>query len=433
MKKEVQFKELLVLGFALFAMFFGAGNLIFPPYLGMISGTQWWLGFLGFMITDAGLALLGVIALSKFDGELGMVTEKINKQFGIFVSLAIVLCIGPLFATPRTAAATFEIGIQPIFGDMINRNLFSIIFFAVVCLLTVKDTKVVEIVGKFLTPILLICMIVLIVAGVVRPFSEIGGGPIIESTIKRGIQDGYQTMDALASCMFALIIVKDIKNMGLSSKKKEVMTTVYSGVIAAVCLGVIYGGLTYLGAQLSGNAQYGIDSDQTAILVDITYRVLGSYGQYIIAIIAGFACLTTAIGLVSSTANYFNELFKGKISYVVLVIVTSIVCAFISMLGVGQILKIAAPVLEIIYPCVVTIILVALFDNYIHDNIIYKIPTYVSFICGIILVLHGMKIITALDGIIMKLPFYEIGLAWVLPTFISLVVAIIISGINKKA
>lgn len=432
MKKEVKVKELFVLGFALFAMFFGAGNLIFPPYLGMISGSQWWLGFLGFMITDAGLALLGVIALSRFDGELSRVTEKINKNFGILISLAIVLCIGPLFATPRTAAATYEIGIAPIFGDKINRNFFSIFFFVVVCLLTIRDSRVVPIVGKFLTPVLLICMVVLIVAGIVNPIAPISRGPIIESTLKRGIQDGYQTMDALASCMFALIIVKNIKYMGLGSREKEVKAATYSGIIAAICLGAIYGGLTFLGAQLSGNPQYTIDSDQTAILVDITYKVLGSYGQYIIALIAGFACLTTAIGLVSSTANYFNELFKGKVSYVVLVVITSIVCAFISMLGVGQILKIAAPVLEIVYPCVVTIILLALFDNSIKDNLIYKVPTFVSFICGIILVLNDIGVIKALDPVIKILPFNEIGLAWAVPTIVSLLIAILISKTKER-
>lgn len=432
MNKEIRMKDLFIIGFALFAMFFGAGNLIFPPYLGLLSGHQWWIGFLGFTITDAGLGLLAIIALSKYDGNLNVLATRINKTFAIIISTAIILCIGPFLATPRTAATTYEIAIMPIFGESFNRYLFSVIFFVIACLLSIRPSKVVDIVGKFLTPSLLICMTILIIKGIVSPIGEIADTTMIDNVLKKGITDGYQTMDAIAGCMFALVVINAVKTRNYSSKNLEIKATVMSSVIAVIFLALIYGGLLYLGAQTSGLGIYDQDTDSTLLLVDITNRVLGGVGVYILGIITALACLTTAIGLISATGNFFNDLTFNKISYERVVVICSIVSCLISMLGVTQIIKISAPILEIIYPCAMTIVILGLFNEKIKDDLVFKVPSIVSLIFGFLFVLQGKNLLGGFGDVLTKLPLTEFGLGWVVPMLLSLVIAMIISSTQNK-
>lgn len=431
MNNEIRMKDLFVIGFALFAMFFGAGNLIFPPYLGLISGSHWWVGFLGFTITDAGLGLLAIIALSKYDGNLNILASRVNKTFAIIISTAIILCIGPFLATPRTAATTYEIGILPIFGESVNRYLFSIIFFIIAFLLSVRPSKVVDIVGKFLTPSLLVCMTVLIIKGIVSPIGEIANTAMIDNVLEKGITDGYQTMDAIAGCMFALVVLNAVKTRNYSSQSLEIKATIYSGIIAAVCLAFIYGGLLYLGAQTSSLGIYDVNTDNTQLLVDITNKVLGGTGVYILAIITALACLTTAIGLISAAGNFFSDMSKGKVSYELVVVLCSIVSCAISMLGVSQIIKISAPILQILYPCAMTIVLIGLFNEKIKDDIVFKIPAIVALVFGFLYVLQGNEALSGLNGFLNGMPLAKFGLGWLVPMLIGLVVAIIISSIRK--
>lgn len=431
MNNEIRTRDLFIIGFALFAMFFGAGNLIFPPYLGLISGPQWWVGFLGFTITDAGLGLLAIIALSKYDGNLNVLASRVNKTFAIIISTAIILCIGPFLATPRTAATTYEIGILPIFGESVNRYLFSVVFFIIACLLSIRPSKVVDIVGKFLTPSLILCMAALIIKGIVSPIGEIANTTMIDNVLEKGITDGYQTMDAIAGCMFALVVLNAVKTRNYSSQKLEIKATILSGIIAAVCLAIIYGGLLYLGAQTSSLGVYDINTDNTKLLVDITNRILGGVGVYILAIITALACLTTAIGLISAAGNFFNELSKGKISYEIIVVICSVVSCAISVLGVSQIIKISAPILEILYPCAMTIVLIGLFNEKIKDDIVFKIPAIVSLIFGFLFVLKGMKLLGSFGDVLDSFPLTKFGLGWVVPMLIGLVIAIIISSTRK--
>lgn len=431
MNNEIRTRDLFVIGFALFAMFFGAGNLIFPPYLGLISGPQWWVGFLGFTITDAGLGLLAIIALSKYDGNLNVLASRVNKTFAIIISTAIILCIGPFLATPRTAATTYEIGILPIFGESVNRYLFSVVFFIIACLLSIRPSKVVDIVGKFLTPSLILCMAVLIVKGIVSPIGEIANTTMIDNVLEKGITDGYQTMDAIAGCMFALVVLNAVKTRNYSSQKLEIKATILSGIIAAVCLAIIYGGLLYLGAQTSSLGIYDINTDNTKLLVDITNRVLGGVGVYILAIITALACLTTAIGLISAAGNFFNELSKGKISYEIIVVICSVVSCAISVLGVSQIIKISAPILEILYPCAMTIVLIGLFNEKIKNDIVFKIPAIVSLIFGLLFVLKGMNLLGNFGDVLDSFPLTKFGLGWLVPMLIGLVIAIVIASMKK--
>ncbi|MGI5948925.1 branched-chain amino acid transport system II carrier protein [Peptoniphilus sp.] len=432
MNTEIKKKDLFVIGFALFAMFFGAGNLIFPPFLGLISGYKWSTAFIGFAVADAGLGLLAIIALSKYDGSLNVLASRVNKVFAVIISTAIILCIGPFLATPRTAATTYEIAILPIFGESVNRYLFSALFFVVVTILTIKPSKVVDIVGKFLTPALLICIAILIINGILNPIGEIANTTMIDNVLEKGIKDGYQTMDAIAGCMFSLVVINAVKEMNYSSKKLEIKATIISGVIAALCLALIYGGLVYIGAQVSGLGIYDVNVDTTELLVDITNRVMGGVGVYILAIITALACLTTAIGLISATGNFFADLTKKENSYGTFVIIASVVSALISMLGVSQIIAISAPILETLYPCAMTIVIVGLFSKKVEDNLVFQIPAVVSLIFGLLYVLSDKGLVGSLENFLENLPLQQFGLGWVVPTLVGLVVAAIIAKIRKK-
>ena len=432
MNTEIKKKDLFVIGFALFAMFFGAGNLIFPPFLGLISGAKWSIASIGYSIADAGLGLLAIIALSKYDGSLNVLASRVNKVFAIIISTAIILCIGPFLATPRTAATTYEIAIMPIFVESFNRYLFSALFFILVTILTIKPSKVVDIVGKFLTPALLICIAILIINGIINPIGEVLDTSMIENVLERGIKDGYQTMDAIAGCMFSLVVINAVKAMNYSSKKIEIRATIISGVIAAICLALIYGGLVYLGAQVTGLGIYDMNVDTTELLVDITNRVMGGVGVYILAIITALACLTTAIGLISATANFFSDLIHKENYYSAFVIIGSVVSALISMLGVSQIISISAPILETLYPCAITIVIIGLFSDRIKDNLIFQIPAIISLVFGFLYVLLDKELLQGLASFLENMPLKEFGLGWVVPTLVGLVIAIVIAKVRKK-
>ncbi|MDD7306637.1 MAG: branched-chain amino acid transport system II carrier protein [Peptoniphilaceae bacterium] len=432
MEKEIKKKDLFVIGFALFAMFFGAGNLIFPPFLGLISSGKWIVGFVGFTLADAGLGLLSIVALSKYDGSLNILASRVNKIFAVIISTAIILCIGPFLATPRTAATTYEMAIMPIFGESINRYLFSILFFVLVTVLSIKPSKVVDIVGKILTPALLICILILIVNGIINPIGEVSKTTMIDNVLERGIKDGYQTMDGIAGCMFSLVVINAVKQMNYSSKKTEIKATVFSGIIATLCLAVVYGGLVYIGAQTSSLGIYDLKVDNTELFVDITNRLMGGVGVYILAIITALACLTTAIGLISATGNFFEELTGKENSYPVFAIIASLVSALISILGVSKIISISAPILETLYPCAMTIVIIGLFSEKIKDNIVFQIPAAISFIFGLLYVLYGKKMIQNLGEFLKNMPFSQFGLGWLVPTLIGLVVAALIGKIRNK-
>ncbi|HSQ88652.1 branched-chain amino acid transport system II carrier protein, partial [Romboutsia sp.] len=217
-------KDVVIIGFALFAMFFGAGNLIFPPYLGVVSGSSWLTGFGGFLLADVGLALLAVAAAAKCNGELSEVLGRSGKNLAIVLGSAIMICLGPLLAIPRTAATTFEMGVSPLASGF-NPILFSIIFFSLTFILTIKPSKVVDIIGQYLTPALLVALGVLIVKGIISPLGEISPTPMIQDIFAEGVKQGYQTMDALGAVALSTVIIISLTNKGYTDQKQKIKVT----------------------------------------------------------------------------------------------------------------------------------------------------------------------------------------------------------------
>lgn len=406
-------KDIMVVGFALFAMFFGAGNLIFPPYLGLVSGSSWLTGFAGFVLADVGLALLAMLAAAKCNGEISKILSRSGKNLSIILGCAIMVCLGPLLAIPRTAATTFEMGIMPLFEGF-NPVIFSIIFFALTLLLTIKPSKVVDIIGSFLTPALLIALAVLIISGILKPLGEINSTPMIDNVFVEGINQGYQTMDTLGAVALSTVIISTITSKGYKGEKIKIKLTLQAGIVASVGLCLVYGGLAYLGTTVS--KLYGADVVQTSLIVDITSMLLGQPGKIILAIIVGLACLTTSVGLTSATGQYFKKLTNGKLKYELVVIVVCVFSAIVSNFGVSTIIQFSAPILTLIYPATVTLIVLTLFGDKINNDNVFKFATYAALIVSMLTVANDFNISIPF---ILNLPFASFGFNWIVPVIVS--------------
>lgn len=407
MSKQHSKADMFIIGFALFSMFFGAGNVIFPPFLGMGSGPSWGLGFTCYYLADIGLALVALFSIFRHGGS-----EKIVRPIGRIpaniLMCAIVLCIGPMLAIPRTAAMTYEMSIHPL-NSSINSVVFSIIFFAVVFICSFREKSVVDIVGKFLTPLLLIGLLILIVKGTISPLGDVAEVSYLSNVAAEGIKAGYQTMDVLATMLFGVLILHSAEAKGYHDHNEKRNVAIKASLIAGAILLVVYGGLTYLGATVSGI--YDTSIDRAALVLNIVRGLLGQKGTILFAIVVALACLTTAVGLVSSCAQFFNDLSNGRMRYGVLVTVICVFSAVVSNVGLEQLISIAAPVLDIVYPP--TLVLIVL-------SFIPKLSNL-----AIRLAVVGAMVVSTLGAIstygkipmdfLNALPLSSLGFGWVVP------------------
>lgn len=417
-------KDIAVVGFALFSMFFGAGNLLFPPYLGLVSGQSWLVSLLGFVIADVGLALLVMGAAAKCSGDLDKVLNRAGKNASKLIGAAAILCIGPLLAIPRTAATTFEMGITPILGEtsVVVSIIFSVVFFGLTLLLTIRPSKVVDIIGKVLTPVLLIALAVLIIKGIITPIGDLNPGTMIENNLfQEGVSQGYLTMDALGAAALATVIIVSIHEKGYTNPSDKFKLTMKSGLVAGIALTLVYGGLTYLGATLSNlpGAPYGADTPQASLMVVITNGLFGYPGKIVLCAIVTLACLTTAIGLTSATGKYFSSVTKGKLKYETIVIAVCVFSAIVSNFGVGTIIKFSGPILEIVYPVLMVLVIMTLVCGNIKNDNAFKGAALVTFIISLLSVANSLW---GIAPIITKLPLTSLGFNWILPAMIGALV-----------
>ncbi|MDY2737126.1 branched-chain amino acid transport system II carrier protein [Intestinibacter sp.] len=418
-------KDIIITGFALFAMFFGAGNLIFPPYLGVITGEKFLIGFLGFILADVGLSLLAILASAKSNGDTEIVFKRAGKKFALILGASIMICLGPLLAIPRTAATTFEMGIVSLMPNF-NPILFSIIFFSITLLLTIKPSKVVDIIGSYLTPALLVCLLLIIAVGIINPIGNIDKAAI-QNVFSEGILQGYQTLDALGAICLSAVLIKSLAQKGYKEEKDRIDILLKAGVVAAIGLTVVYGGLTYLGATVS--SVYDVNVSQSSLIVAITSALLKTPGKIILSLIVSLACLTTAIGLTSATAEYFSKATNGRLKYEQLVVGVCIFSLVISNLGVESIIKISAPILSLIYPATIVLIVMTIFKKFVENDNIVKFSTYTALFMGVLMAGNDLGInVPFLE----MLPLANLGFCWVFPTFIAGIVGYFIKPNRNK-
>ena len=427
--------EMVAIGLMLFALFFGAGNLIFPPALGQASGTHFWPAIIGFLLTGVGLPLLGVLAigLSGHD-HLQSMANKINPVFSLVFTVILYLSIGPFFAIPRTGTVSYEIGIKPFLpaatgGFDIGLLIYSIVFFGIVGWLSLNPSKIVDRVGKLMTPVLLIALLILLVATFVNPIDAPMApiGDYVDNSFFKGFQEGYLTMDTLASLVFGIIVINAIKAKGITDTKKIAGLTLKTGLIASGCLGLIYLGLGYLGNTASFAA--GEANNGPAILTEASAAHFGIYGNIILGLAILFACLTTAIGLISSCASYFQSVFP-RFTYKQLAIIFTVFSAAVANIGLNQLITISVPVLVAIYPLAIVLIFLTFAEPLFKGRM--EVYRYSLLLTGIFSIIDGLKAAGIpmqglYDTLGQVLPLFNVGMGWLLPAIAGAVIGYIIS------
>lgn len=421
----------------LFSLFFGAGNLIFPIMMGQEAGINVWEATAGFVITGVGLPLLAVIALGySGKSDLQSLASRVHPMFGLIFSIVLYLAIGPLFAIPRAGSVSFEIGIRPLLPESwstMGLFVFSIFFFGVAASFSLNSSKIVDIVGKYLTPIKITFILLLIVVAIFNPLGSFQE-PIeryTENSFFNGFSEGYLTMDVLAAFVFGIIVINALRSKGVESGKVIMVSTMKAGLIAAVLLAFFYSAMAYMGA--SSVAELGILNNGGSVLSGIANVYFGSFGGIILSGVMIVACLTTSVGLISSCATYFNETFP-KISYRSYVIIFAVFSAAVANFGLSQLIAISVPVLTAIYPLAIVLLILTFFHNAINGKKeVYQMSMLFTFIVSVFDGLNaagfGVKPVDQLFTSI--LPLYEVGLGWILPAFIGVILGIII-GLFKR-
>lgn len=433
--EKFKFKDRILIGITLFSMFFGAGNLIFPPFLGVEAGKQTIPAFVGFLLSAVCLPVLGVIAVTK-SGGINNIASKIHPKFAFVFIIILYLSIGPFLAIPRTASTSFSMAVTPFWnGDKlwILQIIYTVVFFIATSLVALHPEKLTEFLGKRLTPILLTLILVLFIGSLVHPagdFADAKNAYTSNATVG-GFLYGYQTMDTLAALNFGMIVAMNVREKGITNEKSVMRETLNAGWIAGLLLFAVYGMLAFVGAVSSKTFSNTVDGTET--LTNMVSFLFGKGGTILLAVLFVIACFNTCVGLLSCCGEYFNELFP-KISYKNWVFIFAIFSMVISNIGLNAILKISVPLLNTIYPMAILLIVLACLERYISE---YKGVYVCSVIfCGVV------SVISVLDqqGIVIPfitecahfIPGYELGFGWLLPTLLGMIIGMFFGKKNKN-
>ncbi len=428
-------RNMVLISFMLFSLFFGAGNLIFPPFLGQNAGTKTVPALIGFLATAVILPVLGVIVVSKFNG-LDQLANQVGKRFSLVFTILIYLSIGPGLGIPRAASVPFEMAVAPYLPEGTNQQLFmliySLVFFLAACWLAMTPNKLVNRIGHILTPSLLILLVFLFVSFLFRgEVNVVAAQPAYEdSPFMKGFCEGYQTMDTIAALNFGLVIAVTLRSFGIEQKEGVVRYTVKAGVFAGAILAGVYLMLTYMGMASSG--VYPIMGNGAWTLRCIVKQIYGQPGAILLASIFTLACLTTCVGLITSISQFFTGLFP-KVSYRALVLIITGFSFVICNQGLNTILSISVPVLNAIYPISIVLILLGLSHSWLGNNR-YVYPVTITGV-GVVSVIHALESAKVPMGFLGEavsyLPFYKLGFGWVSVALVMLVLSWFLGRIKK--
>lgn len=448
MKHGLTLSETITITSMLFGMFFGAGNLIFPVYMGQVAGHNVWAAIVGFLVTGVGMPLLGVAALgiSRSNGlfDLG---SKVGHKYGVFFTCALYLTIGPMFASPRCATVPFTVGIAPLLGEGTSEKLalciFSTIFFLVVLAFSLKPGKIMTWIGKILNPVFLCCLAIFIVAALISPMGSMHSveavGNYEANAFFYGFLEGYNTMDLLAGLAFGIVVINVIKGLGIERPEDIASSTVKAGVFSCLLMAVIYILITIIGVQSRGIMD-ACENGGEALYIIANYY-FGKVGTVILAVTVTFACLKTSVGLTTSSAEAFVELFPNGPSYKVWTCIFAGVALLVANLGLTSIIAYAVPVLMFLYPLAITLILMVLCGGlFNHDHRVYVSVTAFTLVAAFldllaalpenaVALLHVEPVLTLANKI---LPLFNLGMGWICPALVGLVVGLIWKAAASK-
>lgn len=427
MNKELSKKEFLSISLMLFAMLFGSGNLIFPPMLGNQAANSMPLALMGFSLTAVVFPVLGILAVAKTNG-VGNLGKRVGPKFAVLYPAVLFLAIGPGIAIPRNASLAFEMSVAPyLTGEssiILSRLLYTTIFFAIAYYLSVQPGKLVDRIGKLITPILFILIILFFVGGLMSLPVDIGKSTeIYQSSFITGILEGYHTMDILGALNFGLVVTLTIRKAKIKDEERVIKYASAAGLLAGILLMVVYSMLAYIGMISSAGNQAFDNGGQ--ILFYITNDVFGSFGSIILIAIFTLACLTTAVGLITSVSEYFSELTNNKATYQQWIIIYSFISLVFANFGLNIILKFSLPILVAIYPTAIMLIVMALLqERFNFSQLSYKLTIYLTLFISMISAFKSAGfLLPILSDLLAKLPFYEEGLEWLLPAVVIMIIS----------
>ncbi|OIR46022.1 branched-chain amino acid transport system II carrier protein [Corynebacterium sp. NML140438] len=429
-------QAVIVTALALFSMFFGAGNLIFPPTLAVLAGDNFWPAILGFLSTGALLPVLAVIAIALSGANVRDLAQRAGSIFGVAFPVLAYLSIGAFYALPRTGAVSMETAITPLFNvsGLFASGVFNVIFFGIALALSWNPNTIMEKLGKFLTPALVILLVVMIAVSLSRwsaepsaPSEQYQSGPY-----PTGLLEGYLTMDSIAALAFSIVVISTLRSKGFPEGKKLVNGTIAAGVGAGALLAVIYVGLGMIGRIMPDATRF---DNGAGLLAEAAHLTMGQAGQVIFSLIVLLACLTTAVGLITATAEYFSTEFGGAYrTWAVIFTITSMV---IATQGLDFVMTIAAPVIGFLYPPAIALIFVTLVEPAFKRRMAFRwaffLPIWVAVVWSAIETFISLGWgADALRPLVSWAPLDAVGLGWVLPVAIAFVIGLVVDLARPK-
>lgn len=413
--QDLRSKKLVLLGFTLFSMFFGAGNLIFPPHLGAQAGANLWPAFAGFAVSAIGLPIMGVAAVANAGG-LDRLASRVHPKFALTFAILVYLSIGPCLAIPRTASTSFEM-LTPLVGrSTLGQFLYSLVFFTAAYFVALRPEKLTQRLGRILCPALLVLIVVLFVGCLLRPAASGYGVPTAAYAAlpaAQGILDGYQTMDALAALNFGAVIALNIQAVGITEEAAVRRGTIRAGLVAGGMLLVVYAMLTHIGG-ISGAAFPGCDTG-AAVLTALADGLFGRVGQVLLAAIFVIACFNTCVGLIASVGEYFHALLP-RLSYPAIAAFFALMSMLLANIGLADILSLSVPVLNAIYPIAIILIVVEFLPERFQRPLVWRLGVLFTALQSIPAALP----FGPLSGFMNALPLSGLGFGWLLPALIGI-------------
>lgn len=434
--KNLSKKDLLLVSLMLFSLFFGAGNLIFPPFLGQSAGGSTIVAMLGFFVTAVGFPVLGVVVIAKAGG-LYALAKRVNKIFAGIFTVLIYLSIGPGLGIPRAGSLPFEMAVAPYLPSSISKVfalfMFTLVFFTVAYWLSLSPSKLVDRMGKVLTPTLLVLVALIFIAAIFKPLGGYGEatGEYMTSPLIKGFLEGYLTMDTIAALNFGIVISLAIKSRGIDDEKVVISTSVKAGLIAGFLLILIYSMLAHLGA--TSGARFGATENGAQTLTNVMTYIFGKPGAVLLAVVFTLACLTTCVGLITSCSQYFTTL-TNKVKYKTWVTILSLSSMILANMGLTKILSISVPVLNAIYPVAIMLIVLGTIHNFFRGStIVYFTTILFTAVVSVVDALEQVGItMGVVNKLLDKLPFYSQGLGWMIPALVGLLLGIVLKEVKGK-
>ena len=423
--KKLNKKDFLQISFMVFGMFFGAGNLIFPPLIGKESGISFYLSILGFSLSAVLIPIIAIIEVSKFD-SIENILEKIGKKFSVIFLSMLYITIGPLVAIPRAASTSYSIIFENFSDITIIRVIYSIVFFGVIYVLCLTPNHLVNKLGKYLTPILFTLILVIFFGTVIKGVSNftLPTEKYMKLPLLQGFLDGYSTLDALTAILFGLVIQINLRYKGLNDDKSIREYTVKSSILAGLALFAIYFIIAFLGSSTARMFPY--TKNGAEILSSITYYVFGKFGFVLLAIVFTIACSSICISLLTCISEFYYK-NNNKISYRKWLLLWTFISMLLSIFGLNNILSFTMPLLLLMNPITIWIIFLTVTDKIFGgDVLIYKYTTYTVTIFSLLSILPKIRVDLKLVNVILSyIPFSKYEFAWFIPTFTIYILLII--------